>query len=207
MKTRAKYSPLIHTEKEAIGFNLPTPPLLNDNQLIFFSTEDNNTTYSIYDISTSRFSIQSQAIECDHSFDISNTVYALNPNNNTIYFIENNKDIQCLHLPQNAIQSLNKSIHTTQGNKAQIVYNKGTVYIIGAEEKSDDSDEYICIPYATAPPRCDKPLIAKSGAFARVIHVESDGTNNIYMMGGINEDSGYPTNNIWCLELLGNEGG
>eukprot|EP01084_Bolivina_argentea_P111387 198756_1 len=122
-----------------LPFNIQTPPIVNNkNQVIFLATTKNVTQYITFDLTTKLLTTDNPIdIECNDSFDMFNTVYTFNPSQNKIYFIENNKDISTLDLNSNSIKSLNKSIETTNGNFAAILYSKITdkMYIFGAEKK------------------------------------------------------------------------
>eukprot|EP01084_Bolivina_argentea_P033740 62391_1 len=99
-----------------LPFEIPTPPIKTDNEVIFLSTTENKTEYIILDLTTRTLTTDVPLeIKCNDKFDVSNTVYTLNTNENKIYFIENNKDIKTLNLSENEIVSLNKSIETTNG--------------------------------------------------------------------------------------------
>eukprot|EP01084_Bolivina_argentea_P181570 313571_1 len=188
---RHNYPLLKWTKIEDIGCsNLQTPPSLkNENEIIFLSTTNNSTTYTIYNLTKSKYTSKSEEIKCPDTFDISNTVYAYNPNNNKIYFIENNTNILSLNISKGEITSLNKSIITTNNNYATIHYNNNNIYIMGDESKSYESnDEYIIIPYSSVIKQKTKneyiQLIRKFGWHSRVINVSRDGKNCIFIMGG-----------------------
>merc|ERR1712032_1117207 len=75
---RKTYGELEWTQRESPGFELPTPPLLRDDEIIFLST----SSYSIYNLNECKFTTKSQEIKCDKDdFDVKNTVYTLNTDN------------------------------------------------------------------------------------------------------------------------------
>eukprot|EP01084_Bolivina_argentea_P038291 70805_1 len=218
-KKRHEYPLLKWTEIQDIGcHNLQTPPLLkNENEIMFLSTTNNSTTYTIYNLTESKFTSKSEEIKCPDTFDISNTVYAYNPNNNKIYFIENNKNILSLNIStaKPEITSLNKSITTTNDNYATIHYNNNNIYIMGDESKSYESnDEYITIPYSSITKQKtihEKiELIRKFGWYSRVINVSHDGKNCIFIMGGkkdlrkpgTNKPNIHFNGSLWELQLF-----
>eukprot|EP01084_Bolivina_argentea_P062118 113582_1 len=220
--SREAYTTIDWTEKANIGFNLPTPPILNhQNEIIFLSTSDHQTKYSIYNLNTSQFTTQLKQIKCsNNTFDIKNAVYTYNPNNKKIYFIENNLDLLSLDMSNQSnieIKNLNKSIRTTNNNYAQIYYNNNNVYVLGDESTSNPSNnEYIPIPYSSAKrkKRANQyiEIIKKTGMHSKVLNVCRDGIDSIYMLGGIKDFSKtpngqpqlYPTNGIWTLDISNN---
>ena len=150
-KANSRKTRLEWTEMDEIGFDIASPPFLNGNNAIFLSTSNGSTICNVYNLKTKSFITKAQKVKCEiDGFDVKNTVYTFNPNNNTVYFVANNKDILTLNMDSNSIISLNKSIETMNDNHATIQFINNSVYIVGAEEKSDQSDEYRLIPYSSA---------------------------------------------------------
>eukprot|EP01084_Bolivina_argentea_P038288 70797_1 len=221
-KKESSVDEINYTQICDIGHKLPTPPLTMGSKLIFLSTNENKTVCSIYDLNKSEFTTRNEEIKCDNeNFNVNHTVYTINPNTNKIYFIENNKDISTLDLTNFQLISLNKSITTTNKNKAQIIYNKSKdkIFIIGGEEKSDECDEYTIIPYSTATKKKGEDnymsMIKKAGQLSRVINVKRNEKDYIYILGGQKDfskgneskSSIRPNDSIWTVTLTDAIGG
>eukprot|EP01084_Bolivina_argentea_P062120 113588_1 len=203
--SRRHYTVINWTEQANIGCDLFTPPILRDNNdIIFLSTDDYKTQYTIYNLNTSQFTTKLKEIDCSNNetFDIKNTVYTYNQNNKQIYFIENNKNLLSLDLSNESnieIKDLNHSIITTNDNYAVIYYMNNKVYIIGDETSLQSNKEFVTIPYSSAK--------KQSGIYdSRLITVLRDGITCIYILGGIKHifSQSYPTNGLWTLDISNN---
>ena len=212
-------------EKLNLGFPVTTPPIVTqDGNIVFLYTKDKTTKKAILNVNECKIS-ESIEVKCDENFNIEKTVYALNENDNKIYFIERNARILTLDLNEESpsIEPLNKTIETDDDNYAQIGYSKATkkLYILGAEEKSDKDENYELVPYSTCVKFVDKGdyqrKIRGFGQFSRVLAVntidiitkdtkaepikdpESKRADYLYVMGGIKP---YPTGGIVPEDLL-----
>eukprot|EP01084_Bolivina_argentea_P294858 507482_1 len=204
-------------QKKEFSFYIQTPPLINGNNAIFLYKYKNGIRYSTFNLNTCKYTSKNQEFKCDDNdnFDPFNSVYTLNKSNNKIYFIVDNKDIKTLDLNTNEIQSLNKSITTRNKNYASITYCDNKVYIFGAEEKSDESDQYTLIKYSTAAKALGAnktlELIRNFGWFSRVIITTENNEKYINIMGGQTEipsqkEAVYsPNDSVWRYNLTNNK--
>lgn len=190
-----------------------TPPIINNkNELIFLYSSKRGLRYLTFDLINKKISKKKTEIKCndEDSFDIFNSVYTLNPKENKIHFIVNNKDIKTLNLNSNTITNTNISITTSNNNYAIIKYieSQNKTYIFGAENKenNEETDDYTFIPYSTVKSVMSegktKDSIQCFGQFARIITIN----NNIYILGGqkSSKDKERPSDDIWRYDLVGN---
>ena len=195
-----------------------TPPIINPNndELIFLYSSKRGIRYLTLDIKNRKIKKKKTEIKCDDddSFDIFNSVYTLNPTENKIHFIVNNKSIKTLDLNSNTITSTNLSITTSNNNHAVIKYikSKNRIYIFGAENKENSNDNYEFIPYSSAKKYVTstqtKDLIKNFGSFSRCLNIEEiKNTPYIYIIGGQNtsNDNQAPNSAIWRYDILQNE--